>query len=193
MNLDNVTREEQLLGGLALLLAIFLLILPWFDVSVGPFSATFSATSAPDGWLGILAFIAALAIIADLAIERFSPQTQIPAVGTRTNTRFILAVAAAAFLLLKFLFHINHFSDLGWGFYVDVIVTAAVVYFAMQLRGATVPVTGARPAAPVTPTPGAGPTPGTGAGPVSPGPGSTPGSGTLPPEGPGGSTPPPRV
>ena len=32
MNLENVTREEQIVGGLALLLAIFLLILPWFDV-----------------------------------------------------------------------------------------------------------------------------------------------------------------
>jgi hypothetical protein len=193
VNLDNVTREEQIVGGLALLLAIFLLILPWFDVSVGPFSATFSATSAPDGWLGILAFIAALALLADLAIERFAPQTQIPAVGTRPNTRFILAVAAAAFLLLKFLFHINHFSDLGWGFYVDVIVTAALVYFAMKLRNATAPVGAGRPARPVTPTPGAGSTPSTGAGPVSPDPGTTPGSGTVPPEGPGGSTPPPRV
>jgi hypothetical protein len=193
VNLQNVTREEQIVGGLALLLAIFLLVLPWFDVSVGPFSATFSATSAPDGWLGILAFIAALAVIADLAIEKFSPQTAIPALGGgRAHTRFILAVVAAAFLVLKFLFHINHFSDLGWGFYVDVIVTAALVYFALQLRNATAPVGGGRPARPVaTPTPGAGPTPGSGAGPSAPGPGSTPGS--IPPEGPGGSTPPPRV
>lgn len=193
MNLQNVTREEQIVGGLALLLAIFLLILPWFDLSVGPFSASFSATSAPDGWLGILAFIAALAIVADLAIEKFSPQTTIPAIGGgRAHTRFILAVAVAAFLLLKFLFHISHFSDLGWGFYVDVIVIAALVYFAMQLRGVTAPGGVGRPARPVaTPTPGAGATPGSGTGPVSPGPGSTPGS--VPPEGPGGSTPPPRV
>ena len=187
MNLQNVTREEQIVGVLALLLAIFLLILPWFDVSVGPFSATFSATSAPDGWLGILAFIAALAIVADLAIEKFSPQTTVPAIGGgRSHTRFILAVVAAAFLLLKFLFHINHFSDLGWGFYVDVIVTAALVYFAMQLRTAGAPAGVSRPARPVA-TPPAAP----GAGPVSPGPGSTPGS--VPPEGPGGSTPPPGV
>ena len=118
--------------------------------SVGPFSATFSATSAPDGWLGILAFIAALAVVADLAIERFSPQTDVPAIGGgRAHTRFILAVVAAAFLVLKFLFHINHFSDLGWGFYVDVIVTAALVYFALQLRNATAPIGGGRPARPV--------------------------------------------
>ncbi len=190
MNLQNVTREDQIVGGLALLLAIFLLILPWFDLSVGPFSASFSATSAPDGWLGILAFIAALAIVADLAIERFSPQTQIPALNTRANTRFILAVAAAAFVVLKFLFHI-HFSLFSWGFYVDVIVTAALVYFAMQVRNATASVGGGPRARPVaTPPP---PTASTGAAPVGPGPGSGPGSASVPPEGPGGSTPPPRV
>ncbi|MGI8864153.1 MAG: hypothetical protein ACR2JH_07090, partial [Solirubrobacteraceae bacterium] len=108
MNLENVRREDWIVGGLALLLAIFLFTLPWFDLSVGPFSATFAATGAPDGWLGILAFLAALAIVVDLAIERFSPQTQIPAIGnSRTNTRFILAIAAAAFVVLKFLFHIH--------------------------------------------------------------------------------------
>jgi hypothetical protein len=187
VNLDNVAREDWIVGGLALLLAIFLLILPWFDLSVGPFSATFSATSAPDGWLGLLAFIAALAIVADLAIERFSPQTQIPAIGnSRTNTRFILALAAAVFVALKFLFHI-HFSLFGWGFYVDVIVTAALVYFAMQMRTATAPGGVGRPARPVgTPTAGT-PTGGT------PPPSAGPGPGSVPPEGPGGSTPPPRV
>jgi hypothetical protein len=186
VNLDNVAREDWIVGGLALLLAIFLLILPWFDLSVGPFSATFSATSAPDGWLGILAFIAALAIVADLAIERFSPQTQIPAIGnSRTNTRFILALAVAAFVALKFLFHI-HFSLFGWGFYVDVIVTAALVYFAMQMRTATAP-GGGRPARPVgTPTAGTPPA-------GTPPPSAGPGPGSAPPEGPGGSTPPPRV
>ena len=83
VNLEQVQREDWIVGGLALALAIFLLILPWFDLSVGPFSATFSATSAPDGWLGILAFIASLAVIADLAIERLSPQTQIPMLQPR--------------------------------------------------------------------------------------------------------------
>lgn len=140
MKLENVTRDDWIVGGLALLLAIFLLVLPWFSVggaTVGPVSIPsfdFSATDAPDGWLGILAVLASLAIVADLAVERLSPQTQIPPIGgSRTNTRFILAVIAAGFVALKFLFHI-HFGDFGWGFYVDVIVTAALVYVALQAR-----------------------------------------------------------
>ena len=147
MNVDNVSREDWILGGLALLLAIGLLAFPWFDISVGPFSSTFSETSTPDGWLGILGFLAALAVVADLAVERFSPQTQVPAIGaSRPATRFILAAAAAALVALKFLFHI-HFSLFGWGFYVDVVIAAALVYVALQARNAATATPG-RPASP---------------------------------------------
>ena len=192
MNLENVSRDDWIVGGLALLLAICLIILPWFDISVtvGAFSASasYSATSTPDGWLGILAFIAALAIVADLALERLSPQTQIPAIGgSRTNTRFVLALVTAAFVILKFLFHI-HFSLFGWGFYVDIILTAALVWVAYQARaGASLGFpggsgrSGGAASRPSPPPPSAG----AGAG--------APGAGTPPSEPPasGGSTPPP--
>ncbi len=189
MNLENVSRDDWIVGGLALLLALCLIILPWFDISVtvGAFSASasYSATSTPDGWLGILAFIAALAIVADLALERLSPQTQIPAIGgSRTNTRFVLALVTAAFVILKFLFHI-HFSLFGWGFYVDIILTAALVWVAYQARaGAPLGFPGGRggsggAASRPSPPPSAG--------------AGTPGAGTPPSEPPagGGSTPPP--
>ena len=187
MNLENVTREDWIVGGLALLLAICLIVLPWFDISVtvGAFSASasYSATSTPDGWLGILAFIAALAIVADLALERLSPQTQIPAIGgSRTNTRFVLALVTAAFVILKFLFHI-HFSLFGWGFYVDIILTAALVWVAYQARaGAPIGFPSGGSMRSSRPTP---PTAGTGAG--------SSAAGTPPSEPPagGGSTPPP--
>ena len=140
MNTDNVTTEDWLVAGSALLLAVSLLFFPWFHLSasVGAFSvsADYSATSTPDGWLGVLALIATVLVLADLAVERLSPDTEIPSIrGSRTETRFILAVVAAGFVALKFLFHI-HFSLFGWGFYVTVIVAAALVYFTVQQRAA---------------------------------------------------------
>ncbi len=140
MNTDNVTTEDWIVAGSALLLAIALLFFPWFhlSVSVGTFSvsADYSATSTPDGWLGVLALIATVLVLADIAVERLSPDTEIPSVrGSRTETRFILAAVAAGFVALKFLFHI-HFSLFGWGFYVTVLVAAALVYFTAQQRGA---------------------------------------------------------
>jgi hypothetical protein len=153
MNLQNVTRDDWILAALALLLVIDLLFLPWFSISasVGPvtLSVSVTATEAPDGWLGVLAVLAALALIADLAIERFSPQTQIPAIsGSRSVTRLVLAALAAGFVALKFLLHI-HFSYFGFGFYAGVILAAALVYVSLQARRG-MPLR-ARPAGPTGP------------------------------------------
>lgn len=143
MNTANFTRDDWIIGGVALLLVIDLLFLPWFDISAGPFSISLTATDAPSGWTGILAVFAALALIADLAIERMSPQTTLPSVnGSRVETRFVLACVTAVFVFLKFVFNI-HFSDFGFGFWLGVILTAGLVYVAMQARHSSVGVASA--------------------------------------------------
>ncbi len=154
MNIDNVSRDDWIIGGVALLLVIDLLFLPWFDITVGvgpiSVSATSTATGAPDGWLGVLAVLALLALLADLAIERFSPQTQLPVIGeNRATTRLALAGAAALFVVLKFLFHI-HFSLFGLGFWGAVVLTAALVYFTLQARNAA-PLVPSSPVGPAGP------------------------------------------
>jgi hypothetical protein len=134
VNVDNVSREDWILGGLALLLVIDLLFLPWF--SILGFSLT--STDAPDGWLGDLAVLASVVLIIDLAVDRLSPQTTLPAInGSRTQTRFVEACVAALFVALKFLFHI-HFSLFGFGFWAALVLTVALVYFALQARKAGV-------------------------------------------------------
>jgi hypothetical protein len=133
MRSDALSKEDWIVGGLALLLAIDLLFLPWFSYSI--FNATFSATGtdAPDGWAGILAVLASLAIVADLLIERLSPQTTLPNLGgSRTATRFRLAVAAAVFVALKFIFNV-HFSLFGFGFWAAVVLTVALVFVTLRL------------------------------------------------------------
>jgi hypothetical protein len=160
VNLDNVSRDDWILGGLALLLVIVLLFFPWFSASLGPFTVSSTATGSPDGWLGVLGVLASLAVVADLGIERLSPQTTLPAIGgDRETTRLALAVAAAAFVALKFVFHI-HFSGLvsfDWGFYLAVIVAGGLVYFAMQARSVATVATPAGPGVPAAPAEGAGP------------------------------------
>jgi len=148
MNLENVSAKDWILAGVALLLLISLIALPWFSVSFGPFSASFTATDAPDGWLGILGVLVLVALIADLAVERLSPGTTLPSIGgSRTQTRFVLAAVAALLVALKFLFHI-HFSEFGWGFYVAVILTAALVWLANQARRDSLPVADGIPVEP---------------------------------------------
>ena len=159
MKVENVTRDDWIIGGLALLLVLDLLFLPWFSVggtitigtatvSVG---GSLTATDAPDAWLGVLGVLATVLVIVDLGIERFSPQTQLPVIGeSRAVTRLVLVIAAAVFLALKFLFQIGHFSDLGFGFWAAVVLMAGLLYFAVQARNAD-PVATARPAGPSTP------------------------------------------
>jgi hypothetical protein len=138
VNTANVSRDDWILGGVALLLIIDLLFLPWFSISAGPISFSLTATDAPDGWLGILAVLAALALIADLGIERLSPQTTLPNIGgSRVMTRFVIGMAVAVFVVLKFLFQI-HFSDFGFGFWLGIVLTAGLVYLLLQTRNAAV-------------------------------------------------------
>jgi hypothetical protein len=141
VRLDSFSRDDWILGGVALLLVIDLLFLPWFSVSVNlgtaSVSVTSTATGDPDGWLGILAVLTTLALIVDLAIERLSPGTALPNIrGSRTETRFVLACVTAVLLALKFLFQINHFGDLGIGFWLALVLTAGLVYVALQARNA---------------------------------------------------------
>ena len=134
MNVENLSTDDWVFGGVGLLLAIDLLFLPWFDISVFNISVTSTATGAPDGWLGVLALLAVIAAVADLAIERFSPHTTLPAIGaSRTTTRFVLACIAAGLLALKFLFHI-HFSLFGFGFWAAVVLAGAFVFLAARAR-----------------------------------------------------------
>jgi hypothetical protein len=139
MKVEDLSRDDWIFGGVGLLLVLDLLLLPWFSIDLGPFTVTSTATGSPDGWLGALAVLATLAAIADLAIERLSPQTPLPAIGnSRTQTRFVLACVTAACVVLKFLLNI-HFSLFGFGFWAAVVLTAAVVYLAMRARQVAVP------------------------------------------------------
>lgn len=160
MKLENVRRDDWLVGGLALLLVLDLLILAWFSfgatVTVGSTSisvgGSLTATDAPDGWLGVLAVISCVLLILDVLIEQVSPETALPAIGgSRTATRLVLALATGLFMGLKFLFHLGHFSNLGIGFWLGAVIVIALIYFAFRARTATLAApprtTGAAPTA----------------------------------------------
>jgi hypothetical protein len=128
MSLQDIKQEDRIIGGAAIVLSISLLFFPFYSVSFGPITATSSMTGSPDSWLGVIALLLTVALIADLAIERFSPTTHLPVIGSgRENTRFVLAAAVAACVVLKFVLHL-HFSWFGWGFYATVLLAGGLVY-----------------------------------------------------------------
>jgi hypothetical protein len=133
MRTDALSRNDWIVGGLALLLVIDLLFLPWFSYSYFHFSVSATATDGPDGWAGILAMLLSLAVLADLLVERLSPGTTLPNFGgSRTATRFRVSVIAVAFIALKFVLNI-HFSLFGFGFWAAVVLSVALIYATLRL------------------------------------------------------------
>ena len=140
MDVSKFTRDELILAGLALLLVIDLLFLPWFDITIafGTFkeSAPSTAAGSPDGWLGVLAVLTALALMAYMALDRLAAGVEVPTIGGNpATTRLVLAAVAAGFVGLKFLFHV-HFDLFGIGFWGAVVLSAALVAVAARARDA---------------------------------------------------------
>ncbi|HEX3801738.1 MAG TPA: hypothetical protein VHV75_02760 [Solirubrobacteraceae bacterium] len=128
MRLDALSKDDSIVAGLALLLAIDLVFLPWFSFSI----ISLTATDGPDSWTGLIAVLAAIAVVADVLIERMSPQTTLPNLGgSRTATRLRLAAIAALFVALKFILNV-HFNLFGFGFWAGVVLAAALLFATLR-------------------------------------------------------------
>jgi hypothetical protein len=124
LDFSKLSREDWLVGGGGILLAIDLLFLPWYHVTIGLISVSAAATSAPDGFWGVLALLVTIAIVVDLGLALFSPQTQLPTTPLgREMTRCVAAGLVLLFLLIKL---IDHTSYLGIGVYPAFILAIAV-------------------------------------------------------------------
>jgi hypothetical protein len=138
----GVERDDWIVGGLALLLLIAALALPWYSVTNYANHHAFAvpthrpAVQAPHAWAALIAVFALILLLVDLGLQRGLPDLEITAIGNRRRTaRLVLSIVAAAFLALKFLLHP---SDLGWGFVLAVIIAILLLYAALQVnRGAS--------------------------------------------------------
>jgi len=162
MHLERLSREDWMLAGVAAVLAIDLLLLPWFSfgatINVGSaivsIGGSLTAVDAPDAWLGVLAVLSCAFLIADLGFERLSPETRLPSLAAdRETTRYILACAAAGLIVLKFLFHIGRFGELALGFWLGLLLVGGLVAMTRRARRPA-PTAGAAPAAPAAPESG---------------------------------------
>ncbi len=124
MDFSKLSREDLMVVVGGVILVIGLLAFPWFSVSVGPFSYTSAATSSTGGIWAVLAMIVLIAVIVDLLLARFSPQTVIPTTALGRDMTRVAAMALVVLLMLIKL--ISHTGNYGWGFYVDIILLIVV-------------------------------------------------------------------
>jgi hypothetical protein len=125
VDLSKLSREDWMVGGGSLLLIIDLLFLPWHSVSGFGVSADFSGTDAPGSIWGVLALIVTIVVLVDLALARFSPDTQMPT--TQLGRDMTRTAAAALGLLLVVIKFIDNTSFLAWGTWVGIILAVVVV------------------------------------------------------------------
>ncbi|HEY5389984.1 MAG TPA: hypothetical protein VIJ83_05460 [Solirubrobacteraceae bacterium] len=131
--LAKLSREDRVLAAAAIALVIGLLVFPWYSVTVAGVGVSGPATSAPDGFWAVLALLIILAVVADLALVRFSPATAIPTTKFgRDRTRVVGVALAALCLLIKLL---AQTSFLAWGFWVNTILLIVVAVAAWGITG----------------------------------------------------------
>ncbi|HSZ47178.1 MAG TPA: hypothetical protein VK823_17700 [Streptosporangiaceae bacterium] len=131
MNSVKLSRGAQITGAAGILLLIGLLAFPWYSVSAFGFTYTATAVQANGGWAAILGLIVLILLLGTIAVRRFTA-TELPELPISWSAaELYAAIAVAVFIVIKFISHIGNF---GWGFYIDVLLTIALVYGAVQLR-----------------------------------------------------------
>ncbi len=154
MDWSKLTKLDYWTAGTALALVIDLLALPWVDVSIGPYSYSSSGVESPDGFLGVLALLVALAVGADVLLARLAPSFRVAALEElgRGRARVLAAAGTGVLVALKLLLHL-HPSYLGTGCWIALVLAAGLVYSSARLRASTEAVassgTGTAPSSPV--------------------------------------------
>jgi hypothetical protein len=138
--LNQLNRGEQVTGAAGILLLIGIFAFPWYHVGVpsvtvagqtfGGASYDGNALQGPGSFFSILALIVLIALLAEVAISRFT-QVELPKLPIPWTTAELCGAAAVlALLVIKILFHIGNF---GWGFYADMVLAVALTYGATGL------------------------------------------------------------
>lgn len=130
MDLKKLSLGERVMSLAALLLALDLFVLPWHRISIGlgafgSVSASRTGIESPNGFLGLLAALLALAIVARVVIAEFT-SVELPSLPVPWERADLIAGAAVAGLVvLKLLVETSHLSVGAW---LAVPLAGAVAY-----------------------------------------------------------------
>jgi hypothetical protein len=128
MDLSKLTLADKIIGATGILLIIDLLFLPWHDFDLGRFgggSVTWTAMQGDGSFWGVLAFLLTIAVVATVAITRFTA-TKLPELPVPLNKAiFFGAIAVLVLLLLKL---VTETDNLGYGAWLAILLGAGLTY-----------------------------------------------------------------
>lgn len=129
MDLKRLSMAERVMSLAAVLLLLDLLILPWHRISVGlgafGFTSSRSGLESPNGFLGLLAAIVAIAVVAWIMLANFSSVT-LPALPVSDGQVGLIAGGVlVGLVLLKLVLETSFLSVGAW---LAVPLSGAVLY-----------------------------------------------------------------
>lgn len=126
MDLDKLSLSDKIIAGTGIVLIIDLLFLPWHSASTPFGTFTLTAIEEENAFLGVLALLLTIAVVAVTAIRVFKPETKLPEIPVSWDKAVFYATAAtAAILLLKLLLETDF---LGFGAWLGILLAGGMAY-----------------------------------------------------------------
>jgi hypothetical protein len=129
MDLKRLSLGERCMALAGVLLVLDLILLPWhrITVGIGLFGVTASRTGleSPNGWLGLLAALVAVAVVVRTLVSEFTA-AELPTLPvTWPHADLIAGIAVAALVALKLVAETSYLSVGAW---LAVPLAAAMAY-----------------------------------------------------------------
>jgi hypothetical protein len=129
MDLKRLSMAERIMSLAAVLLVLDLLILPWHRITIGindfGFTSSRSGLEAPNGFLGLLAAIVAIAVVAWIMLANFSSVTLPTLPASDGQVGLIAGAVLVGLVLLKLVLETSYLSVGAW---LAVPLSGAVLY-----------------------------------------------------------------
>ena len=129
MDLDELSRCEKIVAGAGIVLVVDLAFLPWRSIDLGITTFTRSAVETSQAWLGILALILTVAVVAVTVLRARGRADVLP--DLPVSWAGATAVAAGATLVLLVVKLLLEMDSLGVGAWLAILLAAAMTYGAV--------------------------------------------------------------
>jgi cytochrome c-type biogenesis protein CcmH/NrfG len=118
MDLKRLSMAERITSLAAVLLLLDLLVLPWHRISIGigafGFTSSRTGLESPNGFLGLLAAIVAIAVVARIMLAKFS-SVALPALPVSDRQLDLIGGAVlVGLVLLKIVLETSYLSVGAW-------------------------------------------------------------------------------
>ncbi len=143
MDLKNLSLGERIMSLAGVLLLFDLLFLPWHRIDLGLATISRSGIQSPNGFLGLLAALVAVAIVARVVVSEFTTVAlpRLPVSWERAD--LIAGAVVTALVALKLVLETSYLSIGAW---LAIPLAAAMLYGGYQRSRETSPLHGDTPA-----------------------------------------------